>query len=187
MASKVDICNRALDLIGAERITSLNEDSKSGKLCLRNYDKSRDAVLEAHDWSSCVKRTTLAPLAEAPEFQYANQFQLPSDCIRVLEAYSATSLPEKEGRRLLSDDNAINLKYVARVDDPNEYDPALRELIAYKLAADICFAITNNSSMTQYMANEYRVQLAETRSIDSAQARTDKTYISSSGIFNVIL
>lgn len=84
MASQVSICNQALGWLGANLITSLDDDNKEAALCKANYDDIRDAVLEEREWTFAVRRITLAPLVLTPVYGYANQFLLPSDVIRVL-------------------------------------------------------------------------------------------------------
>ena len=48
MASVVDICNSALNQIGASNIISLTEDSKAARLCNQRYTFVRDSVFRAH-------------------------------------------------------------------------------------------------------------------------------------------
>ena len=52
MASVVDICNSALNQIGASNIISLTEDSKAARICNQRYDFIRDYVFLAHPWNS---------------------------------------------------------------------------------------------------------------------------------------
>lgn len=60
MASDVEICNRALQLLGAGRITSLAEDSPAAKEMARAYDPVRLRELRAHPWNFSIKREQLA-------------------------------------------------------------------------------------------------------------------------------
>ena len=48
MPSVVDICNEAMDLLGAATITALTENSKEARLCNRRFETVRDAVVRAH-------------------------------------------------------------------------------------------------------------------------------------------
>lgn len=84
MASQVSICNQALGWLGANLITSLNDDNREAQLCKTNYDDIRDAVLEEREWTFAVRRITLAPVVLPPAYGYARQFLLPPDVIRVL-------------------------------------------------------------------------------------------------------
>ena len=82
--SETDIANSALAEIGARRITSLSDDSDSVRVCKEQFNNIRDSLLESHPWNFAIKRLQLGKLATSPEFGFDNQFQLPSDCLRVL-------------------------------------------------------------------------------------------------------
>ena len=84
MASKVDICNSALRKLGVERINSLTEDNSRAKVCNDRYDILRDEMLRSHPWKFAIKRTTAAAILAVPLFDWEKQYQLPSDCLRVL-------------------------------------------------------------------------------------------------------
>jgi hypothetical protein len=90
MASQVSICNQALGWLGANLITSLNDDNREAQLCKTNYDDIRDAVLEEREWTFAVRRITLAPLVLPPVYGYGNQFLLPPDVMRVLNIPDTT-------------------------------------------------------------------------------------------------
>ena len=48
MASVVQICNSALNQLGAASITSLTDNSKNARLCNERYATVRDAVFRSH-------------------------------------------------------------------------------------------------------------------------------------------
>ena len=83
MAS-VDICNGALNQLGASTILTLTEDSKNARLCNARYTQVRDAVyLDHHPWNCLQKRVELSS-----ELQHLHgvtaQYDLPGDCLRLL-------------------------------------------------------------------------------------------------------
>ena len=60
MASVVDICNGALNQLGATTILTLTEDSKNARLCNARYTQIRDSVFRSHPWNCLQKRVELA-------------------------------------------------------------------------------------------------------------------------------
>ncbi len=84
MASQVSICNQALGWLGANLITSLNDDNKEAQLCKVNFPELRNAVLEEREWTFAVRRIELAPTVLEPKYGYTNQFLLPPNVIRIL-------------------------------------------------------------------------------------------------------
>ncbi len=187
MPSVVDICNEAMDLLGAATITALTENSKEARLCNRRFETVRDAVIRAHPWNVAITRATLAKDATAPAFGFANQFTLPTDpyCLRVLSffnsnvdsdvaAYDSQVMFKIEGRKVLSNEDSCKITYLARVTDTEQYDPLLSSTIAHKLAAETAYAITGSNSVTQGMQQLYELRLKEARSIDAMEGVPDK-------------
>lgn len=171
MASEVDIINSALNMIGASNIISRSEDSKSARVTNQRFDYVRDAVLRAHPWNCAVTRRSLAPDSETPAFDWSYQFTLPTDpyCLRVLRLDYLDVEFRVEGRKIVTDESTINLIYVARVTDTNEWDQLLIEAIAARLAADVSFTLSQSTSLTQNMYALYESKLKEARFVDATE------------------
>jgi len=187
MPSVVDICNEAMDLLGAATITSLTENSKEARLCNRRYETVRDAVLRAHPWNSAITRTTLPQDSDAPAFGFTYQYTLPTNpyCLRVLSfwnsnvdseiaAYDSQVMYKIEGRKILSNEGTCKITYVARVTDTEQFDPLLSNTIAHRLASETAYAITGSNSVAQQMFQLYESRLREARSMDAMEGMPDK-------------
>jgi hypothetical protein len=74
-----------------------------------------------------------------------------------------------EGRKLLSDEGVVKIKYVARITDPQEYDANLIDVLAASLAFEISYAITGSNSVKQMMAAEYSDKLKQARFVDGTE------------------
>ncbi len=171
MASEVDIINSALNMVGASNIIARSEDSKSARLTNQRFDYVRDAVFRAHPWNCLVTRRALAADTESPVFGFTNQFQLPTDpyCLRVLRLDYLDVDFRVEGRKIHCDEDTLNLIYLARVTDPNEWDQLLIETIAARLAADTAFALVQSTSLVGTLYTLYESKLSEARFIDATE------------------
>lgn len=185
MASQVDIANYALNLLGASNISSFDENSKAGRLVNQFYEGTRDSVFRSHPWNCLIRRAELPRETETPEFGYAYQYALPTNpfCLRVLEFSNGTlSYPQDnmvsnsggpvfaiEGRKLLTDEGTVKIKYVAKITDPQEYDVSLIQVIAARLAANIGYAITGSNSIVQMMYAKYDEEIKEARLNDATE------------------
>ena len=183
MTSVVAICNRALDMLGAEPVTSLDDNTKAARLCARNYGPVRDAVLRAYPWNAVVRRASLAALAEAPAWGYARQFQLPvgpapEPCLRLLAVAGETEFGLRykiEGGRVLTDEAApLNILYIARLDDPAALDPLLADAIGTRLAADLSYSLTASAALGQTLMDIYQAKLNEARIADAEEGSPDE-------------
>lgn len=182
MPSVVDICNQAMDLLGAATITSLTQNSKEARLCNRNFEVVRDAVLRAHPWNIAIFRKTLAQNSTTPDFGFAYEYTLPTDpyCLRVLSfwnsnvnndvaAYDSNVMYKIEGRKVLSNEGTCKIIYIGREEDTEQYDALLSNAIAHRLAADTAYAITGSNSVAQQMFGLYEQRLKEAKGVDSME------------------
>ena len=169
MASVVQICNSALNQLGASSITALTDDSKNARLCNERYTTVRDAVFRSHPWNCLVKRIQLAQDTDTPPWGFTYQYTLPSDCLRVLQIKDYNSDYKIEGRKLLIDESDVYLIYLAQITDVNELDVLLRETISANLAQDIAYAITANLQVSKLMAEKYQSKLSEARHTDASE------------------
>lgn len=187
MPSVVDICNEAMDLLGAATITALTENSKEARLCNRRFETVRDGVLRSHPWNVAITRASLAKDSETPAFGFANQFTLPTDpyCLRVLSfwnsnidsdvaPYDSEVMFKIEGRKILSNEGTCKITYLARITDTETYDSLLSSTIAHKLAAETAYAITGSTTVSQSMQQLYELRMREARSIDAMEGVPDK-------------
>ena len=176
MASVVDICNSALNLLGASTISALTDDSKNARLCNQRYEPIRNRVFRSHAWNCLHKRVQLAQNSTAPVVEYSYAYALPSDCLRVLKVHNGTTDSiasaidyKLEGRNIVTDEGTIYLIYIALITDPNEYDVYLQESISHQLAADIAYAITNNATLANNYMTRADERLREARFIDATE------------------
>lgn len=170
----VTICNSALLKIGADRIVSLSDTTKSAIVCAEQYPKLRDEVLTKHPWNFALARASLAPVLPAPAWGYANNFQLPTDCLRVL----STDYPDDdfkiEGRMVLSDSSGLNILYVKQQLDTSQYTPTFAEVLSLRLAADLCYSVANSATLAKEMYQAYLDQLKAARSADAQEGSADE-------------
>lgn len=171
MASQVDIANRALSKLGEARIISLNDDTKNAREIKSAFDIVRDAELRAHRWHFTKRRITIPALSTAPAFGWDYQYQLPSDFLQVIQVgyydpivdmsdYRTSGTREWEIEAdavLLSNFEApLPLRYVARVEDTTRYDATFIEVLACRLAIEVCEALTQSNTKKQSAAEDYK-------------------------------
>jgi hypothetical protein len=171
MASVVDICNGALNQLGASTILSLTEDSKNGRLCNARYTQVRDSVFRSHPWNCLQKRVELPQDADAPAWGFSYQYTLPADCLRVLKILNYDLDYKVEGRKIVTNIDFCQLVYIARITDPNEYDELLRETLSAALAADIAYAITSSNPLASNMYTLFQNKLKEARFVDATEGQ----------------
>jgi hypothetical protein len=176
MASVVDMCNSALNLLGASTISALTDDSKNARLCNQRYEPVRNRVFRSHAWNCLHKRVQLAQNSTAPVVEYSYAYALPSDCLRVLKVHNGSTDSIKsdidyklEGRNIVTNEGTVYIIYIAIDTDPNNYDTYLQESIAHQLAADLAYAVTNNATLADKYMVRADERLREARFIDATE------------------
>lgn len=190
MSERIDVCNVALNLLGEASITSIDDDSDAARAMKVNYVLSRDATLEAHDWSFARKRFIPAKLAEDPTFGPPNQFSIPSEIIRVTEVWdnerywraSASSRAVDyrqapwgmEGRNILTDADPIFCIGLRRIEDEGIYSNLFVQAFAAQLALMSAYVLTESNNKFAAMAALYDQRIREARSRDGLQGRNQR-------------
>ena len=174
--SDVSIANSALSKIGGGSIIALTDDTPAGIAINARYANVRDAELRRHVWRFSVKRAALAALGTTPTFGYDYEYQLPSDCLRVLvagETAPGLNMAEFrdgsddldytiEGRKILTNISApLYLRYVYRVTDPTQFDPAFAEAFAARLGYEVCTALSDSTSRKEMAKQDYKDAIRE--------------------------
>ena len=175
--SNTSICNMALDKLGASRITNFensNENSPQAIKCRTHFEQTRDALIRSHYWRFAAARAELSQDTVDPDFEFDSQFILPSDFMRFKSLYvdnRSPSLTTKitialEGDRLLTNETAINLRYIKKVTDPTEFDPLFVEVFILKLALKLVALAGANPKMSETVGRELAGVMPRVRALD---------------------
>jgi hypothetical protein len=167
--SKTSICNSALVKVGAERISSITQDTKRAIILNAIYDQVRDSVLRAHRWNFAIKRVALAPTAAVPAFGYNFEYDLPNDCLRLLDTDPDDIDFVIEERKIRTDEPTLDVLYIFQNIDESSWDSCFAEAMAWRLASEISYNLTQSSTVAAFCDKKYKEVLAEARSMDGAE------------------
>lgn len=174
MSSEVEICNSAITKVGGKRITSLDDDTVAGRVCNAQYSVLRDEVLRAYPWNFALARVELAQLTSTPAFEFAYQYQLPANCLRLLALSDPDIVYALEGRKILTDETTVKIKYTKLVTDPNLMDTLFRATLSYRLAADLAYPIQQAQSLVDTMYSLYQQSKLDAEFIDSSETTNNE-------------
>lgn len=188
MASKVDLCNFALSRLGASTITSLADATTEANLCNLMFDILAQEVMMEGAWSSTIIRTDLALTTTTPSFGFTSEFQLPVDpkSLKVLQVNeSAPGATEFviESDKLLTNLDAIKIKYVGFLTDTEEWDTMLTRAFISRLASELAYPITGSDTKTLSEFERYQLFLKQGLALDGQQGSSLMT--NSSGLIEV--
>jgi hypothetical protein len=177
--SIVDVCNNALQYLGAARILSLADNSREARACNVAYDSNRRAELRKHPWNFAKTRVVLAADTTAPAFGYTYAFTLPSDCLKVIIPKDESLDWQIEGRKILtnwmntpyggaeSTGASLSLLYIRDEQDTAQWDSTFFDMLALSMALDMCDDLTQSNTKKQLLSQQYVDARAEARAANA--------------------
>lgn len=172
MAAQVEICNLALQKLGLDPIVSINDAVKAARAMKTAYDMQRQNELRAHHWKFAEVDVNLAALTATPVFTWQLQYQLPTDCLRLVTIagvrqtlgtmnYRTGEEGERlytiKGRKLLTNLPApLGITYIADVTDTTLFDANFNDMFACRLGIQTCYHLTQNDNLKNSLAKEYK-------------------------------
>lgn len=194
-SSSVEVCNMALQRLGDQAITSLDDDSDAARAMNLMFLPTLDAKIRGHFWNWSQLRAALSRVSVAPLFDFDYQYQLPQDpfCLRVIgtdleadepyriEAYQTATASY---RVILVNQSTLSILYQARITDVTRWDSLFADAMAVELAYQTCYALTRNGQLKDVLYREAVEAWRIAKSVDGQEGRT-LTSIRSSALTKV--
>ena len=160
MLTEIDICNKALYRLGANKIESATgkvidldpDDSTEALLCKALYEIMRDIVTEDGVWSFALERITLDKLDPPPstDAAYAGRpfFDIPLDALIIYRCIlpGSTSIYteaetqvnwRKEGKYILADAGKVAVQYIKQITDTTLFTNKYIDALSIRLAMEL--------------------------------------------------
>ncbi len=190
--TETDIINDALGLIGARRITLLSSGEPNANFALCFYAALRDDLLRLSHWRFATGRANLAQDPVTPAFEFAFQYTLPSDLIKLREyngantdstnltLFERSQIPrfKVEGRKLLTNDGEVKIVYTKRITNPSLFDPMFFQTLSTWLASKLADAITKDREKSDSLVKQALEVLLPMAAAVDGQEGSVEPYIS---------
>lgn len=167
MASDIDICSNALQMIGAGSINSFDDPGAGASVAKALYEPLLEALLTRTYWRFATKKQKLNLLSQTPLNDYRYSYQIPTDCLKVERVYQVKNY--QIFRDLIYTDILdIDIDYVYRMDSslmPSYFVLAF----TYKLASEFALAVTDDANKNQLYEQKYMMALSEAYAADAMQ------------------
>lgn len=174
--TKIDLCNSALARCGAEPISTLTDDTKRAKVVSAQYEITLKELLTDSPWNFAIGRVELSDSGAEIPFGFSYKYELPEDCIRVLELENKSPYRVEEGYILCDVAEAIKIKYIKFADDPSKYSGAFVKALTLKLAEDISYILVQSAALQQQISSEAERYLRKARSMNSQEGTPESRY-----------
>jgi hypothetical protein len=169
--SKTDIINKALVLVGAATVVSIDDGTPNANTLGNVYEIALQSILSECKWNFATKRANLSVSATSPDFLYSGEkvvYDLPSDVIRIYQTNPASAYWREEDGQVISDSVNLGIAYVYYDENPNDYPSYFLDAFIDKLCADIAYTIINSATIAEKFVNKYeRMSLPKAISANS--------------------
>lgn len=177
-SSPIDVCSRALILIGADPITSFDDNNNESLIAVNMYEDIARSALVNSRWRFSTNQVVLNRLSEAPTGRYDAAYQLPSGWLMTHAVTVNDNIIEYQtyGSKLFcneSSSSSLILDYTYRADEqdwPSYFTIALQ----YELAAVFAVGLARDQGLAQLMNNQAQIAMIRARSLDSQQQTSRK-------------
>ena len=177
-SSGIDICSRALILIGANPITSFQDATTEANVAVNVYEDVARAALVNSRFRFATNQEKLPLLSSVPTGRFDIAHQLPTDLL-MLHAVTVNDNPIEYsvyGDKVFSDSattDELIADYTFRANEktwPSYFTLA----VEYSLAIIFATSIARDSSLATLMQTQAERMMAKARNLDSQQQTTRK-------------
>ena len=179
--TNIDICARALIMIGAQPISSFSDGSTEALVASNIYDDVVEASLTRHRWRFATTQAELSLLTNTPTRRYDYAYQMPTDPA-VLQINTITVndniIPYERYQNYIyvngyGSNNKLIMDYIYRVGE--EYFPAHFKLaLEYQLASVFAGSVARDNDMIKSFIELADRQFLTAKHIDSVERTNAK-------------
>lgn len=184
MATKLDVFNGALRLIGEERMTDVDENNKKGRELRSAWDTVVQGVFESYPWNCASERVALQRLSDTPAHTYDYYYAKPSDWLRTINITKTANdddklrnyVDEAGGEdnpkgRIATSETSVYLRYISEdyLTRVGNWPQLLADYVATVLAYETCQVITGNATKLDAVDREKRKRKHEATNWDTMQ------------------
>lgn len=176
--SAVDICARALILIGADPITSFDDGTTESLVSVNMYEDLARASLVNARWRFATNQAVLNRLTAAPTGRYDYAYQQATGTLMV-HAVTVNDLPieyQIYGDKIYANTSASDVVIADYTYRANEEDwPSYFTIaVEYALATLFATSIARDANLASLMKQAANEAMAKARSLDAQQQTTRK-------------
>jgi len=167
--SKIDICNSALALIGAELIRDFDKQSKSARVCEALYKMVRDRLLMSYDWSCARVVATLTSASDIDSNSYGSPYEIPVDCMmpRDILPSGTKQAWHKQGKYIFTSVAGPQLQYTKKLTSEGDFDQPFVTALTYELAASIAPSVKGDVKLSKDIAQTAGYQVTAAQEADA--------------------
>jgi hypothetical protein len=172
----IDICARALILIGASPITSFEDGTTEATVAANLYEDTVRDMLTRYRWRFATGQIQLSRLTEAPTSRWDAAYQAPADML-MLHAVTVNDNPIAYDRYQdmiycnATVEDVVVADYMFRADE-EFWSPGFITAVEYQLASIFAYSVAAQTDLSDLMEKRALRQMTIARNVDSQSQTT---------------
>ncbi len=161
---------RAIQRLGHDPPDSLDDVTETADVAEDFHIKALDQCLSDWDWdfASTYQVAEAADDGDDPIVKWALKWKLPEDCVLLRQVFAGDveihkdqdfeiggKDDDKDGRFLMTNQSAINIRFTRREANPNNWDPNFEGVYEAKLREVLAFPYTSSLRIEQEAEAKY--------------------------------
>lgn len=173
--TRLEIINSALQKCGLPLAAALTDVTWNANEYFENNVRQ---VLKAHAWGFATKHDTFTANAVAPTHGFTFSYDLPTDCLRVIDIRPANDLRAPAarftvvGKQLFANVTPCNARYIYDCIDPDLWPDTFADVVATKLASEIAPLNSQSFGLGASLKQMYAAVLQSAVAADAMEERT---------------
>lgn len=164
----------SLNLLGADNIINLTEDSTAANLCNLYWDTVRDNLLAEHPWQFAQDRVALTEETsledELEEWDYI--YSYPSNYLEFQRLTDETAKWERIGNYIYTNEEDAEGIVTVRIEDTGLWSRPFVTAMQWALAREIAYKITNDRQLADLIEKRAEEKIRKAKSDDAREKNT---------------
>lgn len=165
-SSGITMASNAMVLLGGSSFAAFTEEKTEARIASQLYETSYLSILTSHRWNFAKKKQVLSRLTTPPLNGYNYAFQIPSDCLYVIDVDSHNYDIFED--KVFSNAQELSMNYTFRVNE--DVVPAyFAKMMEFYLAAQFSIPLTGDLSKADMFEKKFEREARTARHADSTQ------------------
>lgn len=179
--TKIDITNRALVLVGSNKIASFTDSSTEANVADELYEEYVESILTRSRWDFATEQQQLSLLADAPTGRYEYAYQMPTNpAVIQIHTVTVNDFPiqyERYGNKIFvngyGSNSVLVMDYIFRPDE-STFPPYFRHALIYKLASAFAGSIARDAALVSQFDTLAERQILIARNTESQESTSNR-------------
>lgn len=177
-SSPIDVCSRALILVGAEPLSSFDDGNNEALIASNMYEDVARSSLVNTRWRFATNQAVLNRLTDAPLGRFDAAYQLPSDWLmsHVVTVNDTPIEYQTYGDKLFCNEDSTSelvLDFTFRANE-SDWPSYFCLAVEYELASVFAVSLARDQGLAQLMSQQAAATMMKARNLDSQQQTTRK-------------